>query len=59
LASRHRTRLVAYEPEYIVDGLGPLNPELAISRYPELTPWLARYRERERLPTAIIYQRVR
>ncbi len=42
-AQRNRTRLVAYEPDIILDGLGPLNPSLAITNYPDLKPWLDRY----------------
>lgn len=43
LAARNRSRLSALSPTWVVDGLGPYNPQLAVSRYPDLAPWLARY----------------
>jgi hypothetical protein len=43
-AQQNRARLVAYEPDMIVDGLGPLNPDLAITNYPDLRAWMDRYR---------------
>lgn len=43
LAARNRARLAALSPTWVVDGLGPYNPELAISRYSDLETWLARY----------------
>lgn len=56
LARKHRTRLVAYEPAYIVDGLGPLNPQLAITRFADLGHWLRRYREIARTRYSVIYE---
>ncbi|MBV6430729.1 MAG: hypothetical protein IANPNBLG_00846 [Bryobacteraceae bacterium] len=55
LAAENRRRLVAYEPEYVVDGLGPLNPRLAITNYPDLSYWMNRYREVGRTRTTVIY----
>lgn len=43
LAARHRQELLASEPTFIADGLGPLNPRLAIGEYVELRDWLSRY----------------
>jgi len=43
-AHRNRARLTSYHPDIILDGLGPLNPALDIANYPELKPWLDRYR---------------
>ncbi len=57
LAARNRRRLAAASPTFIVDGLGPYNPSLAIDRFPELGAWLGRYRQIARTPTAIILQR--
>jgi hypothetical protein len=39
-----RKELATTHPTFVVDGLGRYNPELAITRYPELTEWLQRYR---------------
>ncbi|MCC6587066.1 MAG: DUF2029 domain-containing protein [Bryobacterales bacterium] len=38
-----RAQLAATYPTFLVDGLGPYNPELAIHRYPELHHWLKSY----------------
>ena len=46
LAARNRAHLVMEQPTWIVDGLGPLNPALAITRYPELNAWLTNGYER-------------
>jgi hypothetical protein len=55
LAASNRNKLVAYDPDVIVDGLGPLNPELAITRYPDLASWLARYSVVARTRYSVIY----
>jgi hypothetical protein len=56
-ASRaHRAELAASHPTLIVDGLGPYNPKLALSAYPDLAPWLAAYREVARTPQSVIYR---
>lgn len=51
-----RRRLIESLPHYIVDGLGPYNPELAITRYPDLAAWLGQYEEIGRTPGAVIYR---
>ncbi len=56
LAARNRRELIASDPTWIVDGLGPLNPALAITNYPDLRDWLANYREVRRTPFSIIYR---
>lgn len=43
LAARFRHELTGTRPTFIADGLGPLNPALAIDRYADLREWLARY----------------
>jgi hypothetical protein len=40
LAEQNRQQLRSLRPTWIVDGLGPSNPALAITSYPELKPWL-------------------
>lgn len=57
IAARNRAELVHTAPAYIVDGLGPLNPDLAITRYPDLSQWLGAYREVARTRWTIIYAR--
>jgi hypothetical protein len=56
LAARNRRELVATDPTWIVDGLGPLNPALAITNFPDLRDWLAGYREVGRTRFSIIYR---
>jgi hypothetical protein len=55
-AARNRRELIASDPTWIVDGLGPLNPALAIANYPDLHDWLAGYREVGRTRFSIIYK---
>jgi hypothetical protein len=57
LAAANRREIISTKPDWIVDGLGPLNPALAISNYPDLREWLAGYREVGRTRYAIIYGR--
>ena len=56
-AARNRQELIQTRPAWIVDGLGPLNPALAISNYPDLRDWLASYQEAGRTRYTIIYKR--
>jgi hypothetical protein len=58
LAQTNRAELVKTNPEWIVDGLGPYNPQLAITQYPDLREWLQAYREVGRTPGAIVYRRI-
>jgi hypothetical protein len=51
-----RRELAASDPDFIVDGLSAYNPKLALSGYPELQEWLARYREIARIRGMVIYQ---
>ncbi len=53
----HLARLAATQPTWIADGLGPLNPNLAIDRNPALQPWLAHYQLIHTFPTIHIYRR--
>lgn len=39
-----RAVLARTRPTFVVDGLGRLNPDLALTKYPDLAPWLAQYR---------------
>lgn len=55
-AARNRRELIASDPTWIVDGLGPLNPVLAITNYPDLQEWLGNYREVGRTRFSIIYR---
>jgi len=55
-AARNRRELIASDPTWIVDGLGPLNPALAIANFSDLREWLAGYREVDRTQFTIIYK---
>ena len=57
LAARNRAELIQTKPDWIVDGLGPLNPALAITKYPDLRDWLANYKEAGRTRYTVIYRR--
>ncbi|HEX4593195.1 MAG TPA: hypothetical protein VH157_02915 [Bryobacteraceae bacterium] len=56
LAARNRRELIQTTPTWIVDGLGPLNPALAITNYPDLRDWLAGYQEVGRTRYTVIYK---
>ncbi len=56
-AARNRRELVQTKPAWIVDGLGPLNPSLAITNYPDLKEWLENYRETGRTRYTVTYRR--
>jgi hypothetical protein len=40
LAGKNREELMRGRATFIVDGLGPLNPALAIGKYPDLRGWM-------------------
>lgn len=53
----HRAELASASPTFLVDGLGLYNPQLAISKYPDLGNWFAHYREIARSGQSVIYGR--
>lgn len=57
LAASHRRELRTTQPAFIADGLGPLNPELAIDRYPDLREWMADYERAGETRGVRIYRR--
>jgi len=57
-AAANRLALAASHPDWIVDGLGLLNPHLRPESYPELRAWLAKYRLVCRTKLSLIYKRV-
>lgn len=56
-AAANRRELTGTTPTWIVDGLGPLNPALAITNYPDLRDWLAGYQEAGMTQYCVIYKR--
>lgn len=58
LAAANRTDLVRSKPAWIVDGLGPYNPALAITAYPDLRAWLSDYEVVHRTPGSVVYRRM-
>jgi hypothetical protein len=57
LAKANRAELITTKPQWIVDGLGPYNPELAITKFDDLREWLRGYEEVGRTAGSIIYRR--
>ncbi len=55
-AAQNRRELTQSRPNYIADGLGPYNRDLAITNYPDLRGWLRNYREIARTEHTIIYK---
>jgi hypothetical protein len=43
IAQANRRELARSAPDFIADGLGPYNPSLAITGFPDLRDWLADY----------------
>jgi hypothetical protein len=58
LAKANRAELAQSHPTLILDGLGLYNPNLAITRYPDLESWLSNYRPVARSGTVIVYKRI-
>ncbi len=57
LSARNRIVLKQTNPTFIVDGLGPYNPQLAITNFGDLREWLNHYSEIGRTPQSIVYKR--
>ncbi len=51
----NRHELLSTHPTWIVDGLGPYNPALALARQEELAGWFAQYAEVARTDFSILY----
>lgn len=49
--------LLSTNPTWIVDGLGPYNPSLALPRQPALASWFSHYTEVARTEFSILYRR--
>jgi len=59
LAANNRGRLAQQNPTFIVDGLGKLNPALAMTQYADFQNWLkANYTELFQTPMSVVYRRV-
>jgi hypothetical protein len=56
LAAENRKLLTRESPVFIVDGLGPLNPQLAITNFPDLAEWLTRYEPAGQTKMSKIYR---
>ena len=56
-AARNLPALLASQPTYVVDGLGPYNPALAMDRQASLKDWLAHYQKLGQTQGSIIYRR--
>jgi hypothetical protein len=57
LAARFRRELAGTRPVFIADGLGPLNPALAIEGYGDLREWLEGYEQVAETKGVRIYRR--
>ncbi len=56
-AAANRKELTHSHPTFIVDGLGPLNPNLRLAAYPDLRAWLSEYKVAGRTELCVIYRR--
>jgi hypothetical protein len=57
LARANRAELARERPDFVVDGLGPYNPNLAITRFDDLRQWLRGYEEVFRTTGSVVYRR--
>ena len=57
LASANRRELAKTKPVWIVDGLGPYNPALAITSFPDLKEWLKDYEIAFQTKGSVVYHR--
>jgi hypothetical protein len=57
LALENRRKLIRTRPDFIIDGLGPINPKLAISQYPDLIGWLGDYEVIGRTRMSVVMRR--
>ena len=56
-ARAHRAELARTLPTLIMDGLGPVNPRLAITAYPDLRSWFSQYKLVASTGLTAIYRR--
>jgi hypothetical protein len=56
LAAKHRAILTWSQPTWIVDGLGPMNPRLAITAYPDLALWISNYERVAETKATVTYR---
>ena len=56
-ARARRAEVARSHPAFILDGLGPYNPHLAITAYPDLQTWFAGYEEVGRTPETRVFRR--
>jgi hypothetical protein len=52
----NRAELIASRPTWVIDGLGPYNPALALDRQAYLAGWLSRYQPVARTNFSILYR---
>ena len=55
-SAKRREKLADSHPTFLIDGLGPYNPKLAIGNFPQLRRWLDGYREIGRTAGTVIYR---
>ena len=56
-ARARRAELTRSSPNFVIDGLGLYNPQLAITRYTDLADWFTHYHEAARTNQTVIYAR--
>jgi hypothetical protein len=54
--AQNRDEVLRSRPTWIVDGLGPYNPALALEKQPYLVDWLGHYQEVARTGFSILYR---
>jgi hypothetical protein len=58
-AARRREELARTKPDWVLDGIGPYNPRLTVTRYPDLREWMKGYRVVGTVGMTVVWERVR
>ena len=56
-AARRRAELAGSRPDWVLDGIGPYNPRLGVTRYPDLQEWMRGYRVAGTVGMTVVYRR--
>ena len=56
-AARRREELARTRPDWVLDGIGPYNPRLAVTRFPDLREWMRNYRVVGTVGMTVVYRR--
>jgi hypothetical protein len=56
-AAQRRAQLARTKPDWLLDGIGPYNPRLAVTQYSDLREWMSEYRVAGMVGMTVVYER--